>query len=125
MFTIPNFYLTDSSGQVWQLGATGLEAYTTTPVSGPTGLPNFVLVDLVTGVFWSMTVLTTGTLEIDETALAGRPRNGPAVCVREPAAGSPEPGPRCGRAQPERVGRRVRGPRDAALARARGMARAR
>ena len=72
MFTIPNFYLTDSSGQVWQLGATGLEAYTTTPVSGPTGLPNFVLVDLVTGVFWSMTVLTTGTLEIDETALAGQ-----------------------------------------------------
>jgi hypothetical protein len=67
----PNFYLQDSSGQVWQLGSSGVGAYTTTPVSGPTGLPSVNLIDLVTEEPWTMTVLTSGALSITPALQTG------------------------------------------------------
>jgi hypothetical protein len=68
--TVPNVYLQDSGGGVWLLGATGIGAYTTTPVTSPTsGLPFVLLQDQAAATVWAMTVSTVGALTI--TAAAG------------------------------------------------------
>src|ERR1700686_2824879 len=53
-------YLTDSSSQVWQIGVLDTGAYTTTPVSGPTGVPFIALIDQATPAIWALSVDTTG-----------------------------------------------------------------
>ena len=72
MPTIPNFYLQDTSGQVWQLGATALDAYTTTPVTNPSGAASFLLQDSGTSQTWAMTVLTNGALHISPSPGLGQ-----------------------------------------------------
>lgn len=66
-----NGYLEDSSGQVWQLGATNAGAYTTAPVTGPTGPLSILLEDTVTSAIWALSVLTSGVLQV--TASSGSP----------------------------------------------------
>lgn len=69
---IPNFYLQDTSGQVWKLGATSLDAYTTTPVTNPSGAASFLLQDSGTSQTWAMTVLTNGALHISPSPGLGQ-----------------------------------------------------
>jgi hypothetical protein len=64
-------YLTDSSSQVWQLGASNSGAWTTTPVSGPTGPTSILLEDTVTSAIWALSVGTSGVLEV--TSSSGSP----------------------------------------------------
>jgi hypothetical protein len=61
-------YLKDSSNQVWQLGVTNAGAYTTTPVSGPTGPASILLEDTVTSAIWALSVLTTGALQVNSSS---------------------------------------------------------
>lgn len=81
MVTVPNFYLTDSSGQVWLLGATGVGAYSTTAVTGPTGQPYFVLTDVVTELPMLLTVATSGALQTASTTIQTAQQNIPVIAT--------------------------------------------
>lgn len=81
MATVPNFYLTDSSGQVWLLGATGVGAYSTTAVTGPTGQPYFVLTDVVTELPMLLTVATSGALQTASTTIQTAQQNIPVIAT--------------------------------------------
>jgi len=65
------FYLVDSSSQVWELGVTNAGAYTTTAVSGPTGLSSYKLEDTVTHAAMALSVLTSGALEVSTASGSG------------------------------------------------------
>lgn len=81
MATVPNFYLIDSSGQVWLLGATGVGAYSTTAVTGPTGQPYFVLTDVVTELPMLLTVATSGALQTASTTIQTAQQNIPVIAT--------------------------------------------
>src|ERR1700752_1599728 len=53
-------FLTDSGGQVWQIGVTDTGAYTATPVFGPTGPTFIALFDQVSSNVWALSVDTNG-----------------------------------------------------------------
>ena len=81
MITVPNVYLVDADGQVWQLGASGVGAYTTTPVSGPTGLSGIVLTDLASNLPRLLTVLPDGALENAATTTQTAQQNIPVIAT--------------------------------------------
>ena len=63
-------YITDSSSVVWQIGVTNAGAFTTTVV-GASGPSSYLLQDTITSTIYSLTILTSGALQV--TVSSGTP----------------------------------------------------
>lgn len=61
---VPNLYLKDSTGNVWQVGATSTGLLSTQLALGQTGPPSILLADTVTAQTWQFSILTSGLLQL-------------------------------------------------------------
>jgi hypothetical protein len=71
MPTLAPVYLEDSSGQAYQAGVSDLGAWEFTPVFGPMGPLEILLIDTVTGLTVALTMLTTGAPFVDSASGTG------------------------------------------------------